>query len=85
MATEPNVEEIWRALLTGENPYMHRGWHLYGMPPSNPRCNICNAPFGGIGTQFMRFTSKRRSKKILTSAMSAKSSRKTTKPEPRSS
>jgi adenylate cyclase len=63
MATEPSVEEMWRALLTGENPQMHSGRHLYGMLPSNPRCKVCNAPFGGIGAQFMRFTSKRRSKK----------------------
>lgn len=63
MSTEPSVEEMWRALLTGENPYMHRGRHLYGMLPSNPRCKVCNAPFSGIGAQIMRFTGKRRSSK----------------------
>lgn len=63
MAAEPSVEEMWRALLTGENPYMHRGRRLFGMLPSNPRCKVCNAPFGGIGAQFMRFTGKRRSSK----------------------
>lgn len=63
MATEPSVEEMWHALLTGENPAMHRGRHMYGMLPSNPRCKVCNAPFGGIGAQLMRFTGKRRSSK----------------------
>jgi adenylate cyclase len=33
------------------------------MLPSNPRCKVCNAPFGGIGALLMRFSSKRRSSK----------------------
>jgi len=63
MAAEPSVEEMWRALLTGENPYMHRGRHFYGMLPSNPRCKVCNVPFGGVGGQLMRLSSKHRSNK----------------------
>lgn len=63
MATDPNIEKMWHGLLTGENPAMHRGRHFYGMLPSTPRCKVCNAPFGGIGAQFMRFVGKRRSSK----------------------
>ncbi len=63
MVTEPSGEEMWRALLTGENPHIHNNRHLYCMLPSNPRCKVCNVPFGGIGAQLMRFTSRRRSNK----------------------
>jgi adenylate cyclase len=41
--------EIWRQVLTGEDPHLpqlRRIWHLL---PSSPRCKLCAAPFGGIG------------------------------------
>ena len=63
MATDPNIEKMWRGLLTGENPAIHRGRHLYGMLPSNPHCKVCNVPLGGIGAQLIRFTGKHRSNK----------------------
>ena len=61
MATELSVEEMWRGLLSGENPDVHRGRHFYGLLPSAFRCKVCNVPFSGISGQLMRFGGKRRS------------------------
>lgn len=56
--------EMWRMVLNGEVHSFNnsRKWML--LIPSNPRCMLCNLPFGGIGTQIMRiFFNKQRSNK----------------------
>jgi adenylate cyclase len=49
----PN-EEMWRGLLLGTDPRYARarGWLKH--VPSEPRCKMCAAPFGGIGQPLMR-------------------------------
>lgn len=47
-------DEQWRAVLEGEHPDLRRGRHFFGLLPSNPRCKVCNAPFGGVGGIVMR-------------------------------
>jgi len=49
----PN-EEMWRGLLLGTDPRYARarGWLKH--VPSEPRCKMCAAPFGGIGRPLMR-------------------------------
>jgi adenylate cyclase len=45
-------EEEWREMLTrpgGHASMAARIRHLFTLIPSNPRCKVCNAPFGGIG------------------------------------
>ncbi len=50
----PQNEEIWRAIVTGQDPRWRKGWHLRRMIPSKTRCKNCNAPFEGIGAWWMQ-------------------------------
>jgi adenylate cyclase len=54
MAGEPTNEQLWHSVLTGDHPDMRRGRRLYRLIPSNPRCKMCNAPFGVPGALYMR-------------------------------
>lgn len=47
-------QDEWRSVLEGKHPALHRGRHLFGLLPANPRCKVCNAPFGGMGGKVMR-------------------------------
>ena len=47
-------EATWRALLLGTDPRMARTRARLKHLPSEPRCKMCAAPFGGIGYPFMR-------------------------------
>jgi adenylate cyclase len=46
--------EIWRLALSGEDTRMYKWRHLFGLIPSDPRCQICNAPFRGPLTPLFR-------------------------------
>jgi len=49
--------------LTGHDPDARRNRHIFGLFPAEPRCVLCNAPFKGLGSVFMRaFFNKRPSK-----------------------
>lgn len=61
MSTQPTMEEMWRAVLTGTHPGLRRGRRILRLLPSNPRCKLCNAPFRGIGATITRLMGKRRS------------------------
>jgi adenylate cyclase len=52
--TKPPVEEMWRRMLTGDYPRLHRMRRMWGALPSPPRCKLCNAPFRGFGGALMR-------------------------------
>ncbi|HYU20969.1 MAG TPA: hypothetical protein VEQ11_19955 [Chloroflexota bacterium] len=54
MGQQPTVEELWRSVLAGEHPEMRRGRRLHRVIPSNPRCKMCNVPFGAPGGLYMR-------------------------------
>src|SRR5881296_3324741 len=47
-------EATWRALLLGTDPRMARTRARLKHLPSEPRCKMCAAPFGGIGYPLMR-------------------------------
>lgn len=59
----PSAAEHWRAVLTGVHPDLRRGRHLFGLLPSDPRCKLCHAPFGGPFAPLMRLIGKRPSDK----------------------
>jgi hypothetical protein len=46
---KPTVEEMWRQMVTGDYPRLHRIRRMWGALPSPPRCKLCNAPFRGPG------------------------------------
>jgi adenylate cyclase len=54
LMAKPNVEEMWRQMLTGDYPRLHRMRRMWGALPSPPRCKLCNAPFRGPGGVLMR-------------------------------
>jgi len=62
MPTEPTVEEQWYKMLTEGEPISRHLYHLYGLLPSDPRCNLCAAPFKGIGGALMRLIGRDQSK-----------------------
>ncbi len=43
-------EELWRLVLTGQNPALLRARRLWKYVPSDPRCKMCASPFGGVGS-----------------------------------
>jgi adenylate cyclase len=54
-----SAEDYWHTILLGTNAGLRRGRHLFGLLPANPRCTLCNAPFGGLGALLMRSLGKR--------------------------
>ncbi|HET7520240.1 MAG TPA: adenylate/guanylate cyclase domain-containing protein [Candidatus Limnocylindria bacterium] len=52
-------EEFWRAFLLRGSERERRNRFIYRHIPSNPRCRLCAAPFGGIGRPIMRAIGKR--------------------------
>jgi adenylate cyclase len=52
-------EEFWRDFLLHGSPRERRNRAIYRRIPSNPRCRLCAAPFGGIGGPLMRAIGKR--------------------------
>src|SRR5512142_870803 len=45
---------VWRSLLLGTDPRYRRTRGILKHVPSNPRCKMCAAPFGGVGHPLMR-------------------------------
>jgi adenylate cyclase len=60
---EHSHEEMWRALLTGTNPDLHRIRRWHRLLPHNPRCKVCSAPFAGLGGLILRARGKGPSRK----------------------
>ena len=52
-------EEFWRQFLLRGDPRERRNRAIFRRLPSNPRCRLCAAPFGGIGAPIMRAIGKR--------------------------
>ena len=48
------IEDAWRAYLLGTHPNLLLGRRTFGRLPSNPRCKLCSAPFGGPGGFVLR-------------------------------
>lgn len=51
-------EEFWRDFLMHGDPQERRNRAIYRTIPSNPRCRLCAAPFGGLGAPIMRVMGK---------------------------
>ena len=49
----PSTPDDWRKVLTGEYPPIRAIRHLFERIPTDPRCKLCSAPFGGIGGRIM--------------------------------
>jgi adenylate cyclase len=47
-------EQIWRALLTGEDPWFFRHRRRYKRIPGRPRCKTCLVPLGGPAARVLR-------------------------------
>jgi adenylate cyclase len=50
----PPNEDFWRDYLEKGEPYIRIGRKMFGAIPSDPRCHLCTALFGGVGAPFMR-------------------------------
>ena len=46
---DPSVTEMWRSILTGDDPSLPALRRRFRWLPSDPRCKICAAPFRGPG------------------------------------
>jgi adenylate cyclase len=55
-------DEFWREYLTNGSPSERRARRIYKRIPRGPRCQICAAPFHGVGAPLMRMIGKRPSK-----------------------
>ena len=62
MTTAPRSEE-WRVILTEGHGGLVRARHLFRLLPSDPRCKVCNNPFGGVGGRVVRLAGFRPSRK----------------------
>src|SRR4029078_6384195 len=51
---ERSVTEIWRSVLTGEDPSLPALRRRFRLIPSDPRCKMCAAPFRGPGKLITR-------------------------------
>ncbi len=59
---DPQYDETyWRDFLTHGSPLERVGRRLFKIIPSDPRCQMCAAPFQGAGAPVMRIIGKRRS------------------------
>jgi adenylate cyclase len=52
-------EEFWRDFLSGGHSKERAGRRVFKLIPTDPRCRLCAAPFGGIGGSMMRAIGKR--------------------------
>lgn len=46
-------EEEWRQMLNGKGSFLARTNRIFGRLPSDPRCKLCLAPYGGIAGPIM--------------------------------
>ena len=58
------LEALWHEMLTKGESESGKSRHFFRLIPSSPRCQMCNAPFTGLGGVLMRtFFKKTRSNK----------------------
>jgi len=41
-------EEEWREMLLGNGTFLSRTNQIFRRLPSDPRCKLCHAPYGGV-------------------------------------
>ncbi|MEP7159359.1 MAG: adenylate/guanylate cyclase domain-containing protein [Chloroflexota bacterium] len=54
-------EKFWRDFLEHPDTFMGLGRQVFRRLPSDPRCQLCAAPFTGVGGSAMRMIGKRQS------------------------
>ena len=54
-------EAFWREYLEHPDAFQRRGRLVFQRIPSNPRCQLCASPFGGVGGRLMRLIGKQQS------------------------
>lgn len=64
MSDSSKHDEMWHQILTGELPDLVTGRRFFKAIPSNPRCKICNAPFKGLGGQFVKVAFHKQPSKV---------------------
>ena len=47
-------DEEWRDILTGEHKHVQSMRRAFRRVPTDPRCKLCHAPFGGVGGLVLR-------------------------------
>lgn len=57
--SDPKTEAYWRDFLEHPDSLMTVGRHLFRRLPSDPRCQLCAAPFTGLGGSAMRMLGRR--------------------------
>jgi adenylate cyclase len=55
--------ELWSKVLSDGHASLVRARHLFRVLPSEPRCKLCNNPFGGVGGRVLRVAGFRPSRK----------------------
>ena len=59
MAAAPSNDDLWRALLTGEQDVIHADRRRNRRFPGKPRYKMCLVPLGGAGAGIVRLVTKR--------------------------
>ncbi len=60
--SDERTEEEWREYLSHPDSMHTFGRHVFARIPSHPRCQLCAAPFAGVGGPLMRLVGKRQSR-----------------------
>jgi adenylate cyclase len=55
--------ELWSKVLSDGHASLVRARHVFRALPSEPRCKLCNNPFGGVGGRVLRVAGFRPSRK----------------------
>ena len=57
--TDTRTAQYWQDFLEHPDTFMAVGRHVFRRLPSSPRCQLCAAPFSGLGGSAMRMIGKR--------------------------
>ena len=61
--TDRDSAELWSKVLSDGHASLVRARHVFRVLPSEPRCKLCNNPFGGVGGRVLRVVGFRPSRK----------------------
>ena len=62
-ATDQASAELWSKVLSDGHASLVRARHVFRVLPSEPRCKLCNNPFGGMGGRVLRVAGFKPSRK----------------------
>ena len=57
--TDTRNEQYWQEYLEHPDTFMTLGRHVFRRLPNSPRCQLCAAPFSGLGGSAMRMIGKK--------------------------